>query len=164
MMARLAALGDIAPRAPCVREQRRGEQGERERPLEALGQHAIGEPGREQLALPSPAARRLASGARGQRSPSEGESARGGERREPGAGGAGLGRLDGLFKRFVVRNLENLGGGGKRGAPLPGRAGGELPPGEEELSCGSGIAAGPAEVERVAQGALVFRAAGAANA
>src|SRR5271165_80939 len=47
--------------------------------------------------------------------------------------------------RFVVRNPEYLGGGGQRGAPLAGRAGGELPPGEKEPSCGSGIAARPLE-------------------
>ena len=59
---------------------------------------------------------------------------------------------------------QNLGGGDKRGPPLPGRAGGELPPGEKHLSCRSGIAASPAQVERVAQARLVLGAAGARNA
>ena len=45
-----------------------------------------------------------------------------------------------------------------------GRAGGELPPGEKDLSCRSGIAASPAQVECVAQSGLVLGAAGAGNA
>ena len=84
-----------------------------------------------------------------------------GERRRPGAGGAGLGGVDRLLQRLVVRNPEDLGGGGERGPPLPGRAGGELPPGEKEPSRGPGIGARPAEMERVAQGRLVLGAAGA---
>ena len=134
-----------------------------ERPIQPLGEHRVGEPGRQQLALPSPAPRRRAPGARGQGPPSQGESARGGERRRPGGGGAGLGRLDGLFQRFVVSNPENFGGGVKRGAPLAGRALAKLPAGEKEPSCGSRIAARSAEMERVAQGGLVFGAAGAAH-
>ena len=47
---------------------------------------------------------------------------------------------------------------------MAGRAGRQLPAGEKEPSRGSGIAAGPAEVERVAQSGLVFDAAGAAHA
>ena len=69
---RLRAVGDVAARAPPgAREQRRGEQRQRERPFQPLGEHGVGEPGREQFALPSPAgaARRPASGraARGRR-------------------------------------------------------------------------------------------------
>ena len=153
-----------SPRASGAGQQRRGEQRQRERPVEPLRQHGIGQPGGEQFALPSPAPERRAPGAGGQGAPRLGESVRGGERRRPGGGGARLGRLERLFQRFVVSNPENLGGGGNRGPPLPGRTGGELPAGEKEPSCGSGIAARPAEVERVAQGGLVFRAAGAAHA
>ena len=47
---------------------------------------------------------------------------------------------------------------------MPGRAGAELPPGQQHLACRSGIAASPAQVERVAQSRLVLGAAGAGDA
>ena len=47
---------------------------------------------------------------------------------------------------------------------MPDRAGGELPPGEEPPSRGSGIGARPGEMERVAQARLVLGAAGAHDA
>ena len=164
---RLAAVGEVVDAARArsgAREQlpRRAREGER--PIQPLSEHGVGEPGRAAPRPPLPGPSGDGRPRRGQSAPRQGESARGGERRRPGAGDAGLGRLERLFQRFVVRNPENLGGGGKRGPPLPGRAGGELPPGEKDLSCGSGIAAPPAEMERVAQGGLVFGAAGAAHA
>ena len=163
---RLGAVGGLrAARAPSAAgEQRRGEQGQRERPFQPLREHGVGEPGREQLALPSPAAkrRRPAPDVRARRARANARAAANGAGRAPAAQASAA--SSGLFQRFVVRNPENLGGGGQRGPPLPGRAGGELPAGEKEPSRGSGIAARPAEVERVAQRGLVFGAAGAAHA
>jgi hypothetical protein len=62
--ARPGAVGDIAARLPCAaRKQRRGEQGQRERPFQPPGEHGVG----EQLALPSPPAQGLAPGVRRER-------------------------------------------------------------------------------------------------
>ena len=93
---RLGAVGESSPPRARVRarEQCRGEQGERERPIQPLSEHGVGEPRRERLALPSPAAKRRAPGARRQRAPRHSENSRRGERRRPGVGAAGLGRLD----------------------------------------------------------------------
>src|SRR5271165_2046899 len=64
-----------------------------------------------QLALPSPAAKRLAPGARPQGAPREAEEASRGERRRPMAFGARLGGVDRLLQRLVVRDPQGGGGG-----------------------------------------------------
>ncbi len=145
------AVGDIAPHAATsTREQRRGEQGERERPFEALGEHGIGKPGRDQLALPSPAPRPPPPGALRQGAPRQAEDARRGERRRPAAGGARLGAVDRLLQGLVLRDPQDLGGDRDRGPPLTGRAGDQLPPGEQMLPRRPRIGARPGEMERVA--------------
>ena len=134
-MARLGAVGDIAARAPSgAREQRRGEQRQGERPIQPLSEHGVGEPGREQLALPSPAPKRRAPGASRQGAPREGKDLRRGERRRSGAAGARLGGVDRLLQRLVVRDPQDLGGGVERRTPMPHRAGGQFPPGEQDAS------------------------------
>ena len=93
------ALGVVARGGrPGAGEQRRGEQRQGERPFEALRQHAIGEPRREQLALPSPAAQGLAPGALRQGPSREGEDLRRGERRRSLFPGARLGGVDRLLQ------------------------------------------------------------------
>ena len=125
----------IARRArPGAGEQRRGEQRQGERPFEALRQHAIGEPRREQLALPSPAAQGLAPGALRQGAPREGKDLRRGERRRSIAP-ARLGGVDRLLQRLVVRDPQDLGGGGEKiaanalssGRRAPARRGAAVP-------------------------------------
>ncbi len=161
----LGAVADIAAFASFgAREQRRGEQGERERPFQPLREDGVGEPRREQLALPSPAPRRPAPGARRQGAPREAEDARRGGRRRPMASGARLGSVDHLLQGVVVRDPENLGGGVERRTPMPQRARGQFPPGDEPPSRRSGIGARPGEMQRVAQSRLVLGAAGAQNA
>ena len=162
----LGVVGRVfeAARAPSgAREQRRGEQGESERPFQPLRQHGIGEPGREQLALPSPAAKRRAPGARRQGAPGEGKDLRRGERRRSVASGARLGGVDRLLQRLVMRDPQNLGGGVERRTPMPRRACGQFPPGEQTLARGSRIGPRPGEMEGVAQRRLVLGPAGAAH-
>ena len=75
-----------------------------------------------------------------------------------------LGGVDRLLQRLVVRDPQDLGGGGERLPPMPDRAGGEFPPGEEPPARGPGIGARPGEMERVAQARLVLGPAGAQDA
>ena len=156
---RRVAVYRVPGRAPARgREQRRGEQRQRERPFQFLGENGIGEPGREQFALRCPAAV-APEGAAG-----ELERPRGGERRRPGAGGAGLGGLDRRLQRVVAGEVQGRGGDRDRGSPSSYGSGGERAPGPQPASRRSGIGAGASEVERVAQRRLVFVAAGAGDA
>ena len=164
-MRRLGAVGDIRPPGADRRRRTKARLARARRTASSAAARARRRRARPPATRPPlPAPSRRTPRARRQGPPSQGKGARGGERRRSGGGGAGLGRLESLFQRSVVRNPENLGGGGQRGAPLAGRALAKLPAGEKELSRGSGIAARPAEVQRVAQRRLVFGAAGAAHA
>ena len=159
---RCGAVADIDDVAPARgREQRRGEQRQRERPFQLLGENGIGEPGREEFALRCPAP----AGGRRQRATRQLMGARGRERRQARTGDASLGGGDRRLQRSSSDGIrKSFGGARDRGAPLSGRSGRERAPGQQPASRRSGIGARPSEVERVAQRRLVFAAAGAAHA
>ena len=155
---------DARRRAAGAGTQMRGEQGERERPIQPLSEHGVGEPRRERLALPSPAPQRRAPRPRSgrprqRRKRAPRRTAPAGRRRRrprpPRAPLAALRREESPEPRRRRQTRTATAGSG-------GLA--KLPPGEKELAGRSGIAAWPAEVERVAQSRLVFGAAGAGDA
>ena len=111
-----------------------------------MGLHGVGQPGREQFALPSPAAQRQAPGVRRQGASGEAENLRRGERRRAIPSGARLGDFDRLLQGLVMRDPKNLDGGAERRTPLPCRARGQIPPGAQMLARRPRIGARPGEV------------------
>jgi len=78
--------------------------------------------------------------------------------------GARLGGVDRLLQRLVVRDPQGGGGGVERRTPMPHRASGQFPPGDEPPSRGAGIGPRPAQMERVAQSRFILGAAGVQDA
>ena len=144
------------PRADRRRQTRARRAREGERPFEPLRQHGSRRARPRAARPPLPGRPGTGAGAcvRARRARAKTCAAANGAGRL--AAGAGLGGVDRLLQRLVMRNPQNLGGDGERGPPMPGRATDEFPPGDEPPSRGSGIGARPGEMERVAQRRLVL--------